>query len=416
MTSARYTLCLTLLTVVAGCQKPQLSAPPTPAATRDGRWKQDITYVCDNVARLHKDAFRFASRQEYEAARDDLLAKVPELSDAAIIVRLAAIIAQLNDAHTRHWIGGPLFPKLPFQVGRPSDGFFLIAVPMEHKDLLEGKIVMVGDTPIDEAVRRMGTVVSHENDIRVRLHVPHFLRMPAVLHELRLSSRNDAVSLGVETKDGIRTVEFEFTPEGETPALAQIERQAVPLASQRKNEHYWYQTIPQHQTVYLAYNACYEDKNRPFRDFAAEILKELENPDIKRLIIDLRRNGGGSQLVAWPLFKKLQGHRLDEPGGIIVLIGAGTFSSATGNTLELRDWTQAVLIGERTGQCPNSFGEIKTFQSPNHKLTVTYSTKYFVRGAEDDDTVVPDVEVRFTFEDWKQGKDPMLEAALAYHP
>ena len=416
MASARYALCVTLLTVVAGCQKRQLSAPPTPAATRDGGWKQDITYVCDNVARLHPDAFRFASRQKYEAARDDLLENVPELSDTAIIVRLTATIAQLNDAHTSLVIQGPLFPMLPFRVKRTSDGFFLLAVPMEHRDVLGGKIVRVGDAPIDEAVKRIGTVVSHENEICVLLHFQRLLRMPTVLHELSLSARIDSVRLGVETKDRIRTVEFEFAPEGKPQTLAHIERQAVPLPSQRENKNYWYQTTPKHRAVYVAYNKCREDENHPFRDFAAEVLKELENPDINRLIIDLRRNGGGSQIVAWPLFKKLPGHRLDRPGGIVVLVGAPTFSSGQNNALELRDWTQAVLIGERTSHRPNSFGKIKTFQSPNHKLAVQYSTTYFVRGLDEEDTLVPDVEVRFTLEDFKQGKDTAFEAALAYHP
>jgi hypothetical protein len=416
MPRARFALFVTLLTVAAGCQKRGPSTPPAPAATRDGRWRQDISYVCDNVSRLHPDPFRFASRQKYEAARDDLLERVPELPDTAIVVRLAAILAQLGDAHTNLFIDGPLFPMAPLRVLPASDGFFLIAAPMQHKDLLGAKLVQLGDAAMDEALERIATVVSHESDDRVHLFFPRLVRMPPVLHELGLASRTDAVRLGVETTDGVQTVEFKFVPVAEPETLAWLERQDVPLPEQRADENYWRQTIPEHQAVYLAYNKCREEEDRPFREFAAEVLEELENPGIKRLIIDLRRNGGGDELLASPLIEKLPRHRLDRPGGIVVLIGLLTYSSGQNHAVTLRNTTQAVLIGERTSQYVNHFGSITSFQSPNYKLTVQCSTKYIEKDPEVDGVLVPDVEVRSNFEDWKQGADPALEAALAYDP
>ena len=134
------------------------------------------------------------------------------------------------------------------------------------------------------------------------------------------------------------------------------------------------------------------------------------------MVFDLRSNQGGSQVLAWPLLKALRDHRLNQPGGIIVLIGSVTFSSGKGNALDLRDWTDATLMGSPTQQRPNSFGEIRSFRSPNNKLVVQYSTKYFVRGAEEEDAVRPDVTVTETIADWKQGIDTVLEAALRYQP
>ncbi len=41
---------------------------PTPAATRDARWRQDLDYFAAEVTRLHHNAFRSISRREFEAA------------------------------------------------------------------------------------------------------------------------------------------------------------------------------------------------------------------------------------------------------------------------------------------------------------------------------------------------------------
>ena len=56
------------LLLVAACATRQPSPAPEPAETRPGRWQQDVRYVSENVARLHKDAFRRCSREAFEAA------------------------------------------------------------------------------------------------------------------------------------------------------------------------------------------------------------------------------------------------------------------------------------------------------------------------------------------------------------
>ena len=132
------------------------------------------------------------------------------------------------------------------------------------------------------------------------------------------------------------------------------------------------------------------------------------------MIIDLRRNGGGSQIVAWPLFKKLKSHRLDHPGGILVLIGHRTFSSAKGNAMDLQEWTHATLIGNPTAQKHHSYGEIKEFNSPNFKLNVSYSTKYFQRGDPNASALTPDRIVPYSYDEVINGTDSVLNAALYY--
>jgi len=75
--------------------------------------------------------------------------------------------------------------------------------------------------------------------------------------------------------------------------------------------------------------------------------------------------------------------------------------------------TKAVLVGEPTGGKPNHFGEIKTLKLPNTHRVVTCSTKYFTHAPEDTPSLVPDILVEFSFQDYLEKRDPFLQAVLS---
>ena len=76
----------------------------------------------------------------------------------------------------------------------------------------------------------------------------------------------------------------------------------------------------------------------------------------------------------------------------------------------------ALLVGEPTGGKPNSYGEVKSLDLPNSKLRVNYCTKFFQLAPKDVPTVAPDVSAPLSFDDWKNGRDPVLAAVLAWKP
>ena len=69
----------------------------------------------------------------------------------------------------------------------------------------------------------------------------------------------------------------------------------------------------------------------------------------------------------------------------------------------------AILIGEETSGSPNHFGEVKTLTLPNTHIQVKYSTKYFELINSDSKTIVPDVKLEPSIEDFLAGRDPILE-------
>lgn len=134
-----------------------------------------------------------------------------------------------------------------------------------------------------------------------------------------------------------------------------------------------------------------------------------------RPAVPLRLNGGGDfALGRRYLLPVIQSRpALSHPGGVYVITGPGTFSAAMVNALDLRRRAGAVLVGEATGARPNSYGEHGELRLPNSGLRVSYSTRYLRFGADADTAVVPDRSIRPTWEEFRAGRDPVLEWILA---
>ncbi|GJQ27559.1 MAG: hypothetical protein HBSAPP02_25910 [Phycisphaerae bacterium] len=404
---------------VGGCAAPR---PGEGELSRDTKWQTDVDYLARELPRLHKNAFFKCSRGSFDAAATKLREDVPHLADHQIVVGMLRLIALIGDGHTQAQnfaqIGG--FRTLPIVAEWLRDGYYVTRSLRRHEAALGAKLVRIGAVPIEEAARRLGATFPAENETQIRRRIPLAMRNPEILHACGLITGLDRAAFTLADASGNETtIEIEpIASEREWRWVFASER--VPLAEQRADP-YWYQAIvtPSHDpALYLAYNTC-----SGFGEFRALCQKMFEGiptgdgPDAKkwRLIIDLRRNGGGNSMVIDAMYPHLlRRPGLRAPGHLLVLIGRGTFSSAMMNAIQLRQRYGAVLIGEPTGGSPNAYGEIRPLTLPYSKLVVTYSTNYFSLVDGDVQTVAPHVLVEPTIEDVIAGKDPVLDAALTY--
>jgi len=98
----------------------------------------------------------------------------------------------------------------------------------------------------------------------------------------------------------------------------------------------------------------------------------------------------------------------------IVITGRQTFSSGKLNAEELSR-AGYTLLGEPTGGKPTSFGEVLGVTLTSGGLRGQYSTRLF-RGLvqPDNDSLMPDVRVPWTWAAFAREEDPFLEAALLF--
>src|SRR5258708_16910972 len=109
---------------------------------------------------------------------------------------------------------------------------------------------------------------------------------------------------------------------------ARPESVAVPLAREHEDKHYWFTYLPEHRVVYFQFNLVINGEGETLADFAGRLATALEQPDVQRLVIDLRNNTGGDNTLLRPLLVALIRSRVNLRGGIFAIVRPTTFSAA----------------------------------------------------------------------------------------
>ena len=179
-------------------------------------------------------------------------------------------------------------------------------------------------------------------------------------------------------------------------------------------------------THIIEYNKCFSKESPPpgiknaerlpsFNSFKNKVIQTIQQTEIDKFVFDLRLNTGGSSVQGTDLIEKLSKIKtLNQKGKLFVIIGRYTFSSAIINAMDFKKRTEAIFVGEETSGRPNHFGEVRTFDLPNSKVKVYYSTKYFKKYNLDDPTLKPDIYIEESFNDFTKGIDPVIQAILNY--
>ncbi len=174
--------------------------------------------------------------------------------------------------------------------------------------------------------------------------------------------------------------------------------------------------------AYIAINGMMKE---PFERFQKEYLTLREKP---YLVIDVRKNGGGdseigrklcSYFVSAPHPHCLRHNQLIEPhpqgykGQVFILIGNYTFSAAESFVLDMKEGTNAILVGEETGG--DSGNGPRTFVSRRgtYFCIPTRPFAYSLLGFPlEGKGIPPHYYIRETADDFLKGVDTVLQYTL----
>jgi hypothetical protein len=395
---------------------PRPAAPPPAADTRDGRWRQDLAYLASDLPRLHGNLFWKMKRGDFDAAVASLDAAIPRLDDDEIVVGIARIVAMADDAHTHAWLGKR---RLPLVLYWFEDGVFVVAAPPELRSALRCRVLRIGDTDIEEAIRRAATLVPNEgNELWIRRQVPDLLVQSDVLHGLEVVSSAESARFVLRDAAGVdSTVDLEPRREVKDIPWSAALPEPVPAYRRKQRIAYWFDSWGESRALFFQYNMCAEIPGKPFTAFCDGLFAAVDEQRPEKLILDLRFNEGGDSEVIRPFLRGLRSrpevYRKDR---VFVLIGRRTFSSGCALARELHRSGRVTLVGEPTGGSPSSpFRESMQIQLPNSKLGVGLTWR-FVGAGEEGSAVDPDIRVRVLSKDYFAGRDPVLEAVLGSTP
>jgi hypothetical protein len=315
--------------------------------------------------------------------------------------------------------GGHRVPlhAFPWRLWRFPDGYYVIAAA--DRSLVGSRVVAVAGTPIVDVEAKLRPLVTRDNESSLAFGLPFYLVSAEVLRGLGITPSLEAASFTVVGKGGAtREVALRALtiPEyqralpfsGFIPAPQGMPRKRQPLYQRLSGERYGITPLQRGRAVYVAYNQTTYPGLIPRR-----LLRLARKPKVRRVVVDLRLNGGGNNTLYGSLLGALRSRTVNRPGKLAVLTSRVTFSAAGNFAADVDGSTRARFFGEPTGGSPNNYGDAQEIQLPALGVTVFMPTQWVeVIPGDARLSVEPDVPVPLTAADYFAGRDPVLAAAL----
>lgn len=326
----------------------------------------------------------------------ELSARLPSLSDDDAIVALRGIAASIGDGHT--FVAASRRPKFPVELFWFGDDLTVIRAGVAHRQLLGARLVTIGDQPVADVDGRLQRLIPQgENAWFLLAKSAELMREPEVLAALGIGPQFRFID-----RQGSEIVLA--LAGADEPLVAAAD---APLSMQRMDEPFWFSRLNDPDAVYVQFRSY--DR---LEDTASPLFDVLRERPPARLVIDLRRNGGGDfwagrQWVLVPV------QRLGLVGGqLFVLVGRRTFSASMVNAIDFSRETEAILVGEPIGARPHGYQENGWFTLPNSGLKVSAATRLYRFGPEGEPCFHPNRRIDATHADFLAGRDPALDWAL----
>ena len=403
--------------------------------SRVRKWREDLAFIEQQIRTLHPRPFAHCPEAAFDSAARAIEARIPTSDDARLATECMRMVALLHDGHTM-LVG--TFPPLGFHSVLPvslrpfADGLYVAAADSAQASLLGARVTKIGDLAADEAIARVASATSGDNQFTELDRVPAFLMMPTLLYSIGVSHDRESVSLELERAGGRRQtvrVNGASAPDGfpqmflESEPLyppawvtaRKVSGDKLPLMDQRPGDSWWFTYQPETKIVYLRFrNIDPVTDGIAYPEFYRELFFTVDSLKPRALVIDLRHDHGGNNTILDSFVRGVvERPWLDREGGVFTLIDRGTFSAAMNAAVFLEQQTRTRFIGEPTGGRVSHYGDARHFETPNYHMLFNVSTVPWLARIPGDprEFIAPDIAVPWTFADWRDGKDRALDAA-----
>jgi hypothetical protein len=399
------------------------TGPPSPVPDTNptdnlskAAWREDLQYLAGELPRRHAKAFHFITREQFARAVAELDVRIPQLQNSDIVMGLSRIVAMIGDGHT-HLRWGPLYREVPLHLFWFGNQLRVTGAPAKYRRAIGTRIVEIGSVPVTEAyARALPYIPQEESEGFVRSAHADLSTYPVHLHALGLAPDTSHAQYTFIGDKGKRfRLTLETIQPGEKVTWVDAERR-MPLYKQHEKEPLWFTYLAPEQTLYLNFKAY--PRRKDFIKFSRELFDFIDHHTIRRVVVDMRQNGGGDFTKGRDYiiseFKKRP--RITQKGMLYVLIGRWTFSAGMSNAADFRNDLHAFLVGEPTGARPNGYQENRAFLLPNSHLGVSYSTQLYKFQEKDTPGIMPDKRIDPDWRSYQQGRDPAVEWILKQAP
>jgi len=364
---------------------------------------EDINYLMKCLRQRHPAWIEGEGKNEpVEQQYMEEVARIgDEVSELELYRSVSRILATLHDGHTRtNWYGENGYLYTDDSEAIPSGG----------------KPIAINKTPIGEVLAAFKEHFSYELDFYAEKQFFDY----AIWLESTLQL------CGIDTYGGVTmTYEMDGKPVEVQYDIVSFEELETFETGQGKEQDTkkWvsYEIDKENGVGIFTLTTC--DCNEEYLSVLDSFFQEVFAEGIENIVVDLRGNGGGDSWVAnefltyididtyrswdgavrygWYLHKNNNVSFTNQKkeqvfdGAIYVLTDTWTYSSAMDFAMLIADNDLGVIVGEPSGNLPDSYGDILRFQTPNAKLPFTVSFKRWYRIDRDKagEPMIPDIQV-----------------------
>ena len=289
----------------------------------------------------------YFAKAEREAIEKEVLIRLsdPVISDWDFRLLLKYYLSHFENQHTRINLSGltvtGIYSFIPYH---QDSSWYILNLTKDYAfDFIGKKIIAINEINIYDYEKKLFKLVSAENEISKREGILFWLNRPT-LHEFIMGHKLDSIKLTVESGESFW---LKKKPSGKLVWHRIAQDFKSHLITRYRDRIYDYQIIDSLNLTYLQLHECYDkielsegiksyvkpwirplanqyvknqtkkkkpskrlkkyfDPERPiFHEYISKMIEESNNAGISKLIIDLRNNNGGSEMICLQLLYHL---------------------------------------------------------------------------------------------------------------
>jgi len=384
-------------------------------------WNTDLEFLKTQIYSIFPNAKDRINENDFNTTLARLKSEAPSLSIHEMSVEIMSLLVLTNDNDCfiypfQEFLSSPILPLKTYFF---SDGLYICDASQPYEDLIGEKIEKIGHYKVDELFQKLQTVIPADNIYYQRYQFSLYSQLPSFLKWTGAIEKEEEVDL--LTSSGIsKSVSF-----GDLSSYLKLERtlaSQVGLADSQSNheqENYWMEFWDDGKSLFVQLKAIEDQKEgNSFSDFVKEIEARIKSGKVEKVIIDNRYGGGGNGFMLNDLTALLRESKtINQKGKLFVLTSRSTKGVLLEFTSVLQLNTKATLIGEPTGEGPNTVGDRVTITLPSSKLEVQLTKLFWPTSFKFDNrkTIQPQISINYTFDNYLAKHDPWLKAIKEYN-
>lgn len=479
--------------------------------------QQDFIYLKTICEKNYPNGEKCFPKEERVRMENQILIELgkKEMTDMNFRLTLKKYISHYNNEHS--WIslqGTTINEIYPFQPYYIDSSLYILNLTKNYNNKFIGqKIIAFNDIPIKNYEKLLLEFVSAENMTAKRKDIQYYWWNNPILHEFIKGEKIDSIKLSLENgqffwlkKISNKKIDWQ---------LLTKDFQEHPITKDHRR-NFDYQIIDSLGITYFQFHECYDkieikegiktyvkpwlvplansyvnsqlrkkkpskrlkkyfDPERPiFNEYISKMISKSNSKGISKLIIDLRNNNGGSEMICLQLLYHLsQNENLKDysiyvqnlefynnyfnnnnegkskkdslsflgfrnsdksffdritdqkspyyipknrpifKGEIVIIANYTTHSAGALFTTLLQDNKIGQVIGTEVSNNPTGASGWTPFKLPNSKIEASIASEYLVRpDSKKSEMFIPDIKLVMSVEDIFKGRDPLFEKAI----